>query len=114
MTLDQSGTPKLVPAAQGNELIISVIQVLTAISAALGFVMLGWLFRKERSFRHVIALVILGILGNVLTCVALSAVAHRYEARVIWLIPLFALALHFSIRPANNAVLRPANVDSGN
>jgi hypothetical protein len=36
----------------------------------------------------------LGLLGNVVTCVVLSAVAPRYQARVVWLIPLFALALH--------------------
>ena len=64
-----------------------------AISVAIGAVWLAWAFFNKRSLRPVLALLFMGILGNAATCVALSAVAHRHEARVAWLIPLFALAL---------------------
>ena len=96
MTVDRTGIPRLVPADSSHEQVLPIVQILTAISAATGTVWLAWAFFEKRSLRPVIALMFLGILGNAVTCVALSAVAHRYEARVVWLIPLFALALRGS------------------
>jgi hypothetical protein len=93
LVLDDSRTPHLAPAPQVDDKILPIIGVLTAISAAMGTLWLGWLFLRKRPLRPVIALMFLGILGNAATCVMLAAVAHRYQARVIWLIPLFALAL---------------------
>ena len=96
LILDQTGTPQIAPAPQPNRGILHIISILTAISVAIGAVWLGWAFFEKRSFRPVIALMFLGILGNAVTVVVLSAVAHRYQTRVVWLIPLFALALHGS------------------
>lgn len=90
---DDTGTPRLVPALRDNGEILRIVSILTAISAAIGTLWLCWAFFRRRSLRPVIALVMLGILGNAAVCALLSAVAHRYQARVIWLIPLFALAL---------------------
>ena len=104
MTVDRTGIPRLVPADSSHEQVLLIVQILTAISAATGTVWLAWAFFEKRSLRPVIALIFLGILGNAVTCVALSAVAHRYEARVVWLIPLFALALRGSTeRPSGSA-----------
>ena len=97
LSLDHTGTPQLAPAPQGNERPLFIIGVLTAISAAIGTLCLGWIFLRKRPLRPVIALMFLGIIGNAATCVLLAAVAHRYQARVIWLVPLFALALLGSI-----------------
>ena len=96
MTLDDTGSPQLASAPQSNEWILTALFVVTAISAALGTAWLGRAYFVRRSLRPVIALVFLGILGNAVTCAVLSAVANRYQARVVWLIPLFALALYGS------------------
>ena len=96
--VDDSGTPHVEHVPEANEGILRIISVLTAISAALGAIWLGWTFLRKRPLRPVVALLFLGILGNAATCVLLAAVAHRYQARVIWLIPLFALALLSSLR----------------
>jgi hypothetical protein len=96
LVLDDTGTPQLETLPEPNEWIIPFITILTAISAAVGTAWLGRAFFVRRSLRPVIALVFLGILGNAVTCAVLSAVANRYQARVVWLIPLFALALQGS------------------
>ena len=96
--LDDTGTPHVEHVPGANEGVLRIISVLAAISAALGALWLGWVFLRKRPLRPVIALLFLGILGNAATCVLLAAVAHRYQARVIWLIPLFALALLGSLR----------------
>jgi hypothetical protein len=106
LVLDQTGTPQLVPAPKTDLRIFNAITFLTAISAAIGVIWLGWLFLQKRSFRPVIALLVLGILGNAATCVIFSAKAGRYQARVVWLIPLFALAL-----PGSPSSRRSASVD---
>ena len=97
LVLDETGTPHLAPAPRGDQRILRIIGLLTAITAALGTAWLAWAFFRERGLRPVIALVFLGILGNAATCAILSAVSHRYQARVVWLIPLFALALYGSL-----------------
>jgi hypothetical protein len=97
LVLDETGTPHLAPAPRADHSILRIIGLLTAITAALGTAWLGGTFVRERGLRPVIALVFLGILGNAATCAILSAVSHRYQARVVWLIPLFALALYGSL-----------------
>ena len=91
LVLDQSGTPQLAPAPQDSRRILLIVKILTSISAAMGTVWLVRVFFKRRALRPVIALMFFGVLGNALTCVLLSAVAARYQARVVWLIPLLAL-----------------------
>ncbi|WP_395622119.1 hypothetical protein [Sphingomonas daechungensis] len=98
LVLDESGTPQLNWSRVESPVPLHVISILTAISVALATLWLGWTFIKERELRPVIALLFLGILGNAVTCTVLSAVAQRYQARVIWLIPLLALALYGAIR----------------
>jgi hypothetical protein len=105
LVLDGNGTPQLAPATERHPKILVFINILTAISVSLGTVWLGVVFFAERSFRPAIALVFLGILGNAVICVVLAAVASRYQARVVWLIPLFALALSGSPM-AENSVAR--------
>ena len=93
LVLDQSGTPQLVPAPQDGRGIFFVVSFLASIGVALSAIWLVRVFQKERALRPVIALMFLGVLGNALTCVLLSAVSSRYQARVVWLIPLLALTL---------------------
>lgn len=104
---DETGTPQLASVPQADPTVRFILGILTAISAAVGAVWLGWTFLKKRAFRPLIALVFLGILGNAVTCVVFSAKAPRYQARVIWLLPLFALALRGS--PARRRSDSPAD-----
>ena len=93
LVLDDTGSPQLVSAPKSNEWVLTAVFIVTAISVAIGTAWLGRAFFVRRSLRPVIALMFLGVLGNAATCALLSAVANRYQARVVWLIPLFALAL---------------------
>jgi hypothetical protein len=88
---DQSGTPQLVEAPRDDRRILLIVRILVSISVAASTVWLVRVFFKRRALRPVIALMFLGVLGNALTCVLLSAVSARYQARVVWLIPLLAL-----------------------
>lgn len=101
LALDREGTPQLKWTGQGDSPILLIIGILTAISVAIGTAWLAWAFVKRQAMRPVIALVFLGLLGNAVTCTVLSAVAQRYQARVIWLIPLFALALSAVVQRSN-------------
>lgn len=60
--------------------------------AALGWIV--WRFRRLSVAERVgLGLIVIGILANDGVAVLFSGIADRYEARVIWLLPLFALAL---------------------
>jgi hypothetical protein len=106
LALDQSGTPQLAPAPQDGRILL-IVRILTSISVAIGTVWLVRVFFKRRALRPVIALMFLGVLGNALTCVLLSAVAARYQARVVWLIPLLALTF------ASTTAARSCRSDGG-
>jgi putative copper export protein len=43
--------------------------------------------------RALIFLVIAGLVGNATIVVAFSSLASRYQARVVWVLPLFVLSL---------------------
>jgi hypothetical protein len=58
-------------------------------------------WRSMPQLRPLIILIMLGMVLNALICVYFSGVTDRYQARVIWLIPLLALmALRPPGRPA--------------
>jgi hypothetical protein len=92
IVLDQDENPVLVPA-QHDRTWVGVVGTLSIVGliAALGF-----LFIRSRTIRilqPMTGLVLCGILMNDAICVYFSGVTDRYEARVIWLIPLLALAV---------------------
>ena len=92
IVLDQDENPVLVPA-QNDRTWVGVVGTLSIVGliAALGF-----LFIRSRTIRilqPMTGLVLCGILMNDAICVYFSGVTDRYEARVIWLIPLLALAV---------------------
>jgi hypothetical protein len=65
-----------------------------ALSAAFLAFLYGRLARHERA---ALLLLILALLGNAVVCVAFSGVSDRYQARVIWLVPLFAVGFGLRI-----------------
>jgi hypothetical protein len=92
IVLDSAQNPVLVPA-QYDRTWIKVVGMLSIIGliGALGFLFVR--SRAIRTLRPMIGLVLCGILMNDAICVYFSGVTDRYEARVIWLIPLLALAV---------------------
>lgn len=92
IVLDQDENPVLVPA-QYNRSWVNLVGMLSivALIGALGFLVVR--SRTIRILRPMIGLVLCGILLNDAICVYFSGVTDRYEARVIWLIPLLALAV---------------------
>ena len=102
---DETGALQLTSVPQADPWLRLFLGTLAAISAAIGAAWLGWVFARKSSFRPLVALVFLGILGNAVTCVVFSAKAPRYQARVLWLIPLFALALHGARKGDGDLVL---------
>jgi hypothetical protein len=91
IVLDQAQNPVLVPA-QYDRTWVDVVGTLSivALIGALGFLVVR--SRTIRILRPMIGLVLCGILLNDAICVYFSGVTDRYEARVIWLIPLLAIA----------------------
>jgi len=65
----------------------------TAIVALLSLLVIAFTYRRmPGSWRATVMLVLAGIVINAAVCAMLSAVANRYEARVIWLLPILAVA----------------------
>lgn len=93
VALDSTGTPQLVATGRDHSSILRVIDILTNIGLALSLGWAIWMFgRLANRERVTLLLLAAGIMGNVLICVVFSAVAERYQARIIWLVPLFVLS----------------------
>jgi hypothetical protein len=90
IVLDGAQNPVLVPA-QYDRTWVSLVGALSIVGliAGLGLLFIRW--RTVPALRPMIGLVLCGILMNDAICVYFSGVTDRYEARVIWLIPLLAL-----------------------
>ena len=70
--------------------LVAWLSVFTALAALLG---LAWTLRwMQPCERAGAALLLAGLLGNAAVCAIFSGVADRYQARVVWLLPLFVLA----------------------
>jgi hypothetical protein len=92
IVLDEAQNPVLVPA-QYDRTWVDLVGTLSNVGliGAMGF--LFFRSRTIRILRPMIGLVLCGILLNDAICVYFSGVTDRYEARVIWLISLLALAV---------------------
>ena len=78
--------------SQGNRQRLDLLTGLTILSAALGLCgILFSLYRAPGPVRVAILIMLSGLILNALICAVFSGVADRYQARVIWLLPLFAL-----------------------
>lgn len=89
----------------------SVLRVLgwtTVLSTVLSIAALPLLFRRLRpDGRALVAVCACGLVFNAVICATFSGVADRYQARVIWLVPLLALLL--AMRAATReAPVKPA------
>lgn len=94
IVVDSAGTPRVEPTSGITPWLGLVMQGTSLIAALLALL---WMGRRFSSFttsqRAAILLTIAALLINAAICVFFSGVANRYQARVVWLIPLLALAL---------------------
>jgi hypothetical protein len=64
------------------------------------------------SERAALMLVVLALLGNAAICVIFSGIAPRYQARVIWVLPLLALAFFYRMRLSDREELARSTAPS--
>jgi hypothetical protein len=85
--------PRMPPALQ------SAVNVLSIASALLA---LAWVLLSIRSiapeWRAMILFIVAGLVANAAVCSILSGASDRYQARVVWLLPLAAAALPWPFR----------------
>ena len=80
------------------------VTVLVASSLVLiGFFVVGRLQKQPRVFFACIFVIVL-VVGNAFTLGALAGVNHRYQSRVIWLVPLFATCIVLERLPSRGAL----------
>jgi hypothetical protein len=96
IVLDSDGNPVLVPATY-DPVWVNIVAVLSIASLLAGIALLAIRWRTMPALRPMVGLVVCGLLMNAAVCVFFSGVADRYQARVIWLIPLLAL---MALRPS--------------
>ena len=82
---------------------IQKLDKLHKIYYVLSFLVLAALFfwpgRLSREQRVLVLMVLAGILVNAFVCGAVSQPAHRYGARVVWLLPFITMAVYLLSRP---------------
>ena len=80
-------------------------------------VSLGYSVAIARSFTRteigIVALLAVGILGNAALTASLSAVANRYQARVIWIVPMVAFGFWAARRQRPAAAQEPRAIAAG-
>jgi hypothetical protein len=84
------GNPVSVPASYDRTWprLVNVLSIVSVV-AALAFLFSRW--RSLGELRPIVGIVLFGILLNAAICVYFSGVSERYQARVVWLIPLLGL-----------------------
>jgi hypothetical protein len=92
IALGADGNPALARATYDNTW-VRLVHLLTIASVIGSIAVLYRRWRTNRAIRPMVVLIIAGIFFNDAVCTYFSGVTDRYEARVIWLIPLLALAL---------------------
>jgi hypothetical protein len=92
IVVDSNGDPQLAPATYDRTW-VTLVHLLSVAGVIAAIVLLYRRFRADRSIGPMIALVFAGIVFNDAVCTYFSGVTDRYEARVIWLVPLLALAM---------------------
>lgn len=94
LALDAEGTPQLVLSGRQMQPVMVMVGMLNNIVLVL---CIGWvalnLKRLDNRERFTTLLVVAGLVGNATIVVAFSSLASRYQARVIWVLPLFLLGM---------------------
>ncbi len=82
------------PGDAPQSMLYAGLEVLNDSLVGAGAIALLWLWRgMNRAQRWMVIVMLMGLLANAAVCAIFSGVAPRYQARVVWLVPWFALAL---------------------
>lgn len=79
---------------------IDCVQYILVFSSALVMLYLFFFQNKypiHQSLRNVAFLLLLAMISNAFICGGISMIAHRFQSRIIWLVPLFALFLCYQL-----------------
>ena len=94
VVLDRSGLPVLATTDAQGASVLLIVEKGTLAAVVLSMIALIFLWPSlPPAFRRLVVLIAAGIASNVVVCALFSGVADRYQARVIWTVPLLALAL---------------------
>jgi hypothetical protein len=111
LAIDAEGKPYLESLPDAHGWVLSDVEALSILSTLL---CLGWVFWHFRVLlgdaRTILLLITAGILGNAVICAVFSGVADRYQARVIWVLPMVSIAL--MLRSRNAAAIASAAATS--
>jgi hypothetical protein len=86
--------------------VISILQLIMVILSALVFICYFFNRNPLLQLRQILLLSLIGIIGNALTVTIFSTVIDRYQARIIWIIPLIALIIIYKKGVALNRLDR--------
>lgn len=88
------GVPRLVATGHDNSALLGTMDVLVIIllTASALWACLRWRVLQAEE-RAMLMLLFIGMLGNALVCSVFSGIAERYQARIIWLFPVFILSM---------------------
>ncbi|MEO8723122.1 MAG: hypothetical protein ABI395_06300 [Sphingobium sp.] len=93
---DGKGSIRMLVVSKDRDTAVVVVEMLTYISTALASLYLLLSVRKMTAAqRGALLMIVTGLLVNAIICAVFSAVSDRYQSRIIWLVPLFALCLLF-------------------
>lgn len=106
MVFDANQNP-VTRLAPHNSLWIRIIEKLSAVAVIVSLIVLALTWRKAPEHRQLIFLVLVGVVLNAAVCVYFSGITGRYQARVIWLIPLIALAVAWDGRAGLRKLAQP-------
>jgi hypothetical protein len=98
ITTGADGVPVLVPASVPGKLVLQTIEWTSTALVGLSLAVVPLVWRRERAVRNAIILLALAFLGNALITVIFSGVAERYQARMIWLLPLIVISAFMAQR----------------
>jgi hypothetical protein len=102
IALDASGKLRFEDLNNSHGRILSIVGTLSFWSVLLSA---GWVFWRfgllQGKNQGLLLLVGAGIIGNATICAAFSAVDDRYQARVIWVLPMVTMAILFARRNAS-------------
>ena len=94
LLMDGRGALHAVATDRSSRDRLTIIGWASAGTALLAALWLIWAIRRMRACgRLATAMLLVGLLGNAAVCAIFSGVADRYQARVVWLLPLFAMSM---------------------
>jgi hypothetical protein len=106
IALDAGGEPLLERLGGVHGRILSIVDTLSLLSLLLCGGWGLWRFRVlQGEDQGLLLLVAAGMIGNAAICAMFSAVADRYQARVIWVLPTVTMALLLARREATDCRL---------